>query len=216
MPVYQVAPGIYRGPAPRTNADYQRLKQLGIKTVLNLRKRDQSSVAGERSRLAAMGIATRHVPMDYFPRGDGSVEQALRVMHDPGVRPLYIHCKHGRDRSGLIVGLFRVQGQGWNHSRAYQEMTGHGFNTRLFGLRRYFWRTPAGQIPMTPAPTNPIPSSPAQIAGGTNGKNAAPRVTSQPAAPISKSAPTGAATTTSFQATPRQQSGSPNSAKPVR
>lgn len=166
--VHQVAPGVYRGLAPKTDADYQRLKQLGIKTVLNLRKRDRGAIASERQRLAALGIATQHVPMRYFPGRDGSVERAMRVMHDPALRPLYVHCKHGRDRTGLIVGLFRVQSQGWSRSRAYHEMTRYGFNTWLVGLRRVFWRSPARPVPATDLPTSPALHGAEEVAGASD------------------------------------------------
>ena len=176
MDVHQVAPGVYRGPAPKTAADYQRLKQLGIKTVLNLRKRDRGGIARERQRLADLGIATRHVPMGYFPGSDGSVEQAMRMIHDPALRPLYVHCKHGRDRSGLIVGLFRVQSHGWSHSRAYHEMTRYGFNTWLVGLRRAFWRSPARRVPAADLPTSPALPAATEVAGdsGAGKRTSAP------------------------------------------
>ena len=140
MPVYQVAPGIYRGRAPQTVEDYQRLKSLGIKTVLNLRRRDEAAIANERRTLAAMNIDTVHVPMRYFPRGDGSVDRAVRVVNDSSLYPLYVHCKHGRDRCGVVIGVYRVRHHGWNHDTAYAEMTRHGFHTRLIGLRRGFYR----------------------------------------------------------------------------
>lgn len=138
--VTEVAPGVFRGAAPRSDADYAQLKRLGIKTVLNLRKRDQSAIAVEGQRLAALGIHHRHVPMDYFPRRDGSVPAAMQVLSDVSLRPIYVHCKHGRDRTGLVVGLHRVRHQGWDHAAAYREMTQLGFDSRIVGLRRYFWR----------------------------------------------------------------------------
>jgi protein tyrosine/serine phosphatase len=141
MTIHEVAPGIYRGAQPRTNADYEQLRKLGIKTVLNLRKRDRSAIAAEAKKLSSMGIEHRHVPMDYFPRRDGSVPRAIQVMSDPSLRPIYVHCKHGRDRTGLVIALHRVGHEGWAHHHAYREMTEHGFDHRIIGLRRYFWRT---------------------------------------------------------------------------
>ncbi|HQU42107.1 MAG TPA: tyrosine-protein phosphatase [Pirellulales bacterium] len=140
MPVHQVAPGIYRGRAPATDEDFRRLKDLGVKTVLNLRRRDAGAIAHERARLSAMGIDTVHVPMRYFPGGDGSVDLAVSVVKDTRLHPIYVHCKHGKDRCGVVIGLYRVRHQGWKHEAAYSEMTRHGFDRRLFGLRRTFWR----------------------------------------------------------------------------
>lgn len=140
MPVHEVAPGIYRGRSPRTAEDYQRLKSLGIKTVLNLRRRDQAAIANEKSTLKAMGVNMVHVPMRYFPGGDGSVDRAVRVVNDASLRPLYVHCKEGQDRCGVVIGVYRVRHHGWDHGTAYAEMMQHGFDRRLFGLRRSFYR----------------------------------------------------------------------------
>jgi len=45
-----------------------------------------------------------------------------------------IHCTHGQDRTGYIVGRFRVLSQGWTKDRAYAEMRAHGFHPELLGL----------------------------------------------------------------------------------
>jgi hypothetical protein len=55
------------------------------------------------------------------------------------LQPVYIHCELGRDRSGLIIGLYRVRYEGWSPCAAYAEMQQFGFNERLRGLDRYFW-----------------------------------------------------------------------------
>ena len=140
MNVLEVSPGVYRGRSPRTAEDYQRLKQLGIKTVLNLRRRDTAAIAAERTKLASMGVDMVHVPMRYFPRGDGAIDRAVRVVNDSSLYPMYVHCKEGKDRCGTVIGVYRVRHHGWDHGAAYAEMLKHGFDSRLFGLRRSFYR----------------------------------------------------------------------------
>ena len=158
MLVHQVAPGIYRGPAPQTEADYQRLKQLGVRTVLNLRRIHRREIAYEGRRLAALGIAHRHVPTTYrFP--EASMAQALETLSDTSLHPIYVHCTHGKDRTGLLVGLFRVRHQGWTSGSAYAEMTRMRFNPRLAGLRSHFWQNA---------------SSPAQLAGAAPPRGQSP------------------------------------------
>ena len=46
----------------------------------------------------------------------------------------YVHCEHGQDRTGLIIGAYRVRVQRWSKSQAYQEMKAHGFHPLLHGL----------------------------------------------------------------------------------
>jgi hypothetical protein len=182
MLVHQVATGIYRGPAPQTEADYQRLKQLGVRTVLNLRRIHRREIAYEGRRLAAMGIAHRHVPTAYrFP--EASVPRALEILSDISLHPIYVHCQQGKDRTGLLVGLHRVQHQGWSSNSAYAEMTRLRFNPRLAGLRNHFWQNA---------------SSPAQLAGA-----APPRRRPPASRQVASSANPAAALSAAQSATPR-------------
>ena len=50
----------------------------------------------------------------------------------------YVHCEHGQDRTGLTIGIYRVQHDGWTKEKAYNEMIAHGFHKSLHGLDD-FW-----------------------------------------------------------------------------
>jgi tyrosine-protein phosphatase SIW14 len=49
-----------------------------------------------------------------------------------------VHCTHGQDRTGLVVGLYRTIHDGWTKTDAYREMLQLGFHPELRGLRE-FW-----------------------------------------------------------------------------
>ncbi len=155
MNLYSVTKGVYRGSTPETAADFNRLKQMGIKTVLNLRRFDRNAIAREAQALSARGIRHLHMPIRYFPRGDDSIDRAVEVLSDSTLHPVYVHCKHGHDRCGTVVGLYKVRHHGWSAEAAYRDMRQYGFNERLGGLRRYYWaasrRMPAMR-PASPAP----------------------------------------------------------------
>ncbi len=138
--IRQVAPGIYEGRAPRTAADYQQLKSLGIKTVVEMRRYKPHAIAREQQALAAYGIREYRVPMGFSPLRDGSPEQVLRLLRDPELQPIYFHCNLGRERTGLVVALYRVRYQGWSRAAAYDEMRRTRFNPLLRGMDRYFWQ----------------------------------------------------------------------------
>ncbi len=152
MAIAQVSPGIYRGPAPECADDYRQLSRLGIKTVLDLRSFRRRQRERECACLKSHGITFLNVPVSFRPQRDGSAERALRILRDAERGPIYIHCEYGRDRSGLIIGLFRVRCEGWSLRAAYCEMRRFGFNSRLRGLERYFWecaRRGAGRAPLS-------------------------------------------------------------------
>jgi protein tyrosine/serine phosphatase len=52
-----------------------------------------------------------------------------------------VHCTHGQDRTGLIIGLYRLN-EGWTKDAAYKEMLVHHFHSSLHGLHEYWENTP--------------------------------------------------------------------------
>jgi tyrosine-protein phosphatase SIW14 len=139
MQIAEVSPGIYRGPAPQTAADYCQLSSLGIRTVMDVRKFRQRRMDDECRCVRAHGMTYKRAEVSFRPQRDGSAERALCTLADVRLRPIYIHCELGRDRSGLIIGLYRVRYEGWSLCSAYAEMKRFGFKSYLRGLERYFW-----------------------------------------------------------------------------
>jgi protein tyrosine/serine phosphatase len=136
-PIELVSPGIYRGRRP-DQATLQNLKALGVRTILDLED-DSGAVAKERKAVAALGMTFISKPMSgFWPPNDGQVNQTEAVMADASRRPLFVHCLHGEDRTGLIVGLFRVFSQGWKPGDAYKEMIAKGFHRILVFLNHYY------------------------------------------------------------------------------
>jgi hypothetical protein len=140
LPIVEVAPGIYRGPAPESPADYRQLRDLGVRTVLDIRKFRRRKLDEHGRCVRAHGMSYLRVPIGFYPNRDCSPDRAVRVLASAERYPIYIHCELGRDRSGLVIGLFRIRYQGWSVSGAYAEMQQFGFNERLRGLDRYFWQ----------------------------------------------------------------------------
>lgn len=130
-----VEPGIYRGGQPDASG-WIWLRQAGVSNVVKLNPMDEGSDAPA----AAMGMTIQYYPIDTLqqlitgPSAD-VVAAALR-----GITPgTYIHCLHGEDRTGLVVGLYRLS-EGTNAPAAYQEMLRHGYHPALRGLTK-FWQS---------------------------------------------------------------------------
>jgi protein tyrosine/serine phosphatase len=60
-----------------------------------------------------------------YEQGKG-IAKLLQVIDDPKNQPVFIHCEHGKDRTGLIVALYRVFYQGWPKAKAHNEMIALG------------------------------------------------------------------------------------------
>jgi protein tyrosine phosphatase (PTP) superfamily phosphohydrolase (DUF442 family) len=130
--------GLFRGSQPTSQADYDQLKQLGVKTILNLRW--DKSVAASKAAAEANGFGFVNIPIVAADGPtDAQVAQALSVLRDPTLRPTFFHCTLGRDRTGLIAALYKIKYEGMSPVDAYREWTGLGFSNKfLVKLDRYF------------------------------------------------------------------------------
>jgi protein tyrosine/serine phosphatase len=137
----QVSPGIYRGAQPEEQADYDRLKAVGVKTILNLRFFSWD-IADEQQLAKEMGFAFFSVPTQAspIPPSVGTINRALEILANPSLRPVFIHCAHGRDRTGLVVALYRIYYEGWKSADAYAEWQSFGYEESFLmaGLEQYF------------------------------------------------------------------------------
>jgi protein tyrosine phosphatase (PTP) superfamily phosphohydrolase (DUF442 family) len=136
---YEVSPGIYRG-GRLDEAGVKRLGKLGIKTILNLES-DKQAVATERAWAKATSITQISSPMSGgWTPNDRQVDELLATLADPAKHPIYVHCKKGMDRTGVIVALHRVFNENWTPKAAARERDAIGFNGWLLLLDRYYLR----------------------------------------------------------------------------
>lgn len=117
---HQVDEGFYRGGQP-SRAGLEQLQRMGIKTIISLRQ--PSKVMEEERRLAEqLGMRWVHIPMWFWWRpSDKQVHQFLAIVSDPAQRPVFMHCRQGWNRAGIMTAIYRVARQGWEPRRAYAE-----------------------------------------------------------------------------------------------
>ena len=127
---------LYRGGQPKSGG-IQKLAQLGIKTVVNLRDDDERARAEEAEAVAA-GLRYFNVPLDNFGRpSDAKVERVLAIIETPENQPVFVHCKRGADRTGTIVAVYRIAHDGWTSERAISEADRHGMIFWQVGMKDY-------------------------------------------------------------------------------
>ena len=130
----QVSPILMRGGAPSEKA-LKELKAAGVKTIVNLRGGGGASKK-EAGIAKAVGLDYYNIPMGYADPNLAKVSSVLDILRDPAKQPVYIHCMHGADRTGMMVGINRVLADGWQFDKAYTEMRGHHFKPFLIPMRR--------------------------------------------------------------------------------
>ena len=119
--LYKVSDNLYRGAQP-TAEGLQELKKLGVHTVIDLRESD-----GNEATVARSGLTYEHIPMTAFRVKDDHVVRFLRAVGGPDHAPIFVHCKRGADRTGLMCAVYRIAFQGWTKEQALAEMTQGGF-----------------------------------------------------------------------------------------
>lgn len=122
---HRVDEKLYRGGEPGPGG-LERLKAMGIETVLDLRH-ERRKIRAERAAAEAIGLRYVSLPMYGLARpNDAKVARALAVIDDPANGAVFVHCERGSDRTGVIVACRRVAHAKWSAQRAIQEAMGHG------------------------------------------------------------------------------------------
>lgn len=127
---------VYRGAQP-TEEGFRLLAKMGVKTVLDLRENDARSTR-ERQMVGAAGMRYVNVPMTGLkPPTDAEIGRILDVLEDQTSGPVFVHCKHGADRTGVAIAAYRIEHDGWDNARALREAKAHHMGCIQFPRRKY-------------------------------------------------------------------------------
>jgi uncharacterized protein (TIGR01244 family) len=133
---HQVNEHLYRGAQPLSGG-MRRLAAKGIKTIINLRGEDEGTRAEERDARGA-GLRYFNVPMQGLSRPkDEQVEKVLAIINDAHNWPVFVHCNHGKDRTGTIIACYRISHDGWTSEKAKAEAKHYGMSWVQFGMKDY-------------------------------------------------------------------------------
>ncbi len=129
---YQVNDWLYRSAQPDAEG-FKNIEAMGIKTIINLRDTNKDPKIAVGTKLTLL-----NTPITTWSFDDSDILNALRAVSQ-AERPVLIHCRHGADRTGLIVALLRVINEGWSVEDAKQEMLkgGYGFHSIWKNIPEY-------------------------------------------------------------------------------
>jgi protein tyrosine phosphatase (PTP) superfamily phosphohydrolase (DUF442 family) len=122
----RIEPDLYRGAQPDP-AGFVALRELGVKTIVNLRSAHSDRDAIRAAGLPDDAFALVEIPMLASQPDLDKTRAFLAVAVDPAKRPLFVHCKHGADRTGTMAAAYRIVAQRWPNADALAEMTAGGF-----------------------------------------------------------------------------------------
>jgi hypothetical protein len=112
------------------------LKAHGVKTVLSLQAADEEVAFDGQLDWSAFAHAEspEHKAVDdaglKFVRKAWSAwsakdakysDEVIAILKDSSLRPLYVHCEYGMDRTGVVVALDRMFLEEWSAKEAFRE-----------------------------------------------------------------------------------------------
>lgn len=132
----EIRPGLARGGQP-TAEGVRFLRERGYRTIVSFR-----SNRVEREEALRFGIAYIEIPMragilGATPPTEEQVRLFLSVVTDSTNDPVFIHCRRGKDRTGVMSALYRIEACGWTAGEAVEEMRAFGFSGHYRRLLRF-------------------------------------------------------------------------------
>ncbi len=120
----EVTPHLYRGAQPNATG-YQELAKMGVNMVVDLRLTGKDEEGREVRKLGMQFVS---IPWHcYFPK-DKVFARFLDLMRENRGKKVFVHCRYGDDRTGMMIAAYRMAVEGWTPKEAREEMKQFGFH----------------------------------------------------------------------------------------
>lgn len=134
--LYRLSPRIYSGAQPEGQAGFERLKGLGVRTIITV-----DGAAPDVKGAREQGLRYVHLPIGYDgipPARALALVKAVREL--PG--PVFIHCHHGKHRGPAAAALCAAAVEGWSREKGAAWMRQAGTSGDYRGLFQSVARLP--------------------------------------------------------------------------
>ena len=119
----EVTPNLYRGAKP-TKKGLQSLANIGINIVV-----DVGNNKRERREATRLGMKYVPIPWHCYNKRDEVFAHFLRLIRENPGKKVFVHCRLGDDRTGMMIAAYRIAEQGWTAEEARKEMGAFGFKS---------------------------------------------------------------------------------------
>lgn len=123
---------LYRGGLP-TETDLKALKDFKVKTVVSFRglgdDKEKFQIAEEKKQVEKLGMKFLNIQIPFDkPVPEKTIKSFFTAVNNAKNQPLFVHCKGGRDRTGIMVSLYQMKYAGYSAEKAIEEMKEYTFN----------------------------------------------------------------------------------------
>lgn len=131
----QVTDFLYRSSDPTDQDIHTLSKEYGIKTIIDFRTK-----VDEKEKEIAESLGMKYIRLPWSAHFHNIInvgyylkvaEKFLKLINDDDLYPIHIHCKHGRERTGALVAIYRIANEGWTSVQALEEMKTFGYKPYL-------------------------------------------------------------------------------------
>ena len=142
---------LYRGAQPHAESLGQ-LKNLGITTIVDLRKEDPARREREKKEAESLGLRFVSIPVGgWSAPTNEQVAQFLSLFRSNPNEKVFVHCMLGEDRTGVFVATYRMAIEKWPAQQALKEMNSFGFNRRVHPAMASFVKDFPARLTTAPA-----------------------------------------------------------------
>jgi tyrosine-protein phosphatase SIW14 len=120
----QVTPSLFRGAQPSGDG-FDALAKMGVGIVVDLRGDSDN----ERERVTKLGMEYVAIPSHCSHMTEDGVAKFLTLVREHPDKKVFVHCKYGVDRTGMMVAAYRIS-QGWTAEESRREMESFGFSVK--------------------------------------------------------------------------------------
>jgi len=112
---------LYRSGQPR-GPGLEFVKLYGIRTLINLRKPESKGTPEEKAFAAENGLQFYNFSIGSSAAEiDETVKRFLAIVADKSNWPILVHCSRGKERSGVLSAIYRIEYDRWSNKDALAE-----------------------------------------------------------------------------------------------
>ena len=119
---------LFRSAQP-SKEEFKKLYNMGIRYDLNLRQ-----YHSDEDKLQNLNIFYKNIPTSASKFTYEQLVNSVAFLIATKGKTL-VHCKHGSDRTGVVVAGYRIVAHGWNKERAIDEFVNGGYGYHSFWFR---------------------------------------------------------------------------------
>jgi protein tyrosine phosphatase (PTP) superfamily phosphohydrolase (DUF442 family) len=119
----EVTPTLYRGGLP-SDKGFKALARMGVNLVVDTHAASKS----EEKEVRKLGMQYVTIPWHCPWPKDEVFAKFLKVLRENEGKKVFVHCRLGDDRTGMMVAAYRMAEEGWSADEAMEEMKAFGFS----------------------------------------------------------------------------------------